>query len=545
MPYIVGLDIGGTKCAVLLAEIKNGINIVDKLRFPTDIEKGYEYTKSNLIKGVREILVKNNICIDDIKVIGVSCGGPLDSRRGLILSPPNLPGWDNVPIIDILQKEFNVPAFIQNDANACALVEWKLGAGKEAENMMFLTMGTGMGAGIIAEGKLLVGASDMGGEVGHIRLEEDGPVGYGKAGSFEGFCSGGGIARLAQEKAETLIKEGKSLSWCTGLEDISKIDTRLVSDSAKAGDKYAREVFKTVGAKLGKALAIFMDILNPEIIVIGSIFGRSGELLRASMEKVIEDEALIHSRKVCKVVPAGTGESIGDLASIMVGAYGLGIDVERHEEKDEEVIKYYNRLFDRYPALNGLKDNIMAAYNTIYTTYINGGKLLVCGNGGSAADSDHIVGELMKGFFKKRQVSDEFTAKLRRFAGEKAGMITANLQGALPAIALSQHNALSTAFLNDVSPEMVFAQQVYGYGIDGDVLIAISTSGNSKNVAAAACVAKAKGMKVISLTGLGGGKLKELSDVLINVPGDHTADIQELHLPVYHTLCAMIEEKFF
>lgn len=545
MPYIVGLDIGGTKCAVLLAEIKNGINIVDKLRFPTETEKGFENTKNNLIQGVKEILHRNNIIIDQIQSIGVSCGGPLDSRRGLILSPPNLPGWDNVPLLEILQKEFNVPAFVQNDANACALVEWKLGAGKGTQNMMFLTMGTGMGAGIIAEGKLLVGASDMGGEVGHIRLEGSGPTGYGKAGSFEGFCSGGGISRLAQEMAETWIKEGKYLDWCPTLQNLNKIDTRLVSDSAKTGDKYAIEIFKIVGEKLGKALAIFMDTLNPEVIVIGSVFGRSEELFRESMEKVIEEEALIHSRKVCRVVPAGTGESIGDLASVMVGAYGLNIDIEHHEEKDKEVLNHYNRLFNRYTVLNSLKDNIMEAYSTIYRTYKNGGKLLVCGNGGSAADSDHIVGELMKGFFKKRQISNEFTDKLKRFAGENAETITENLQGALSAIALCQHNALSTAFLNDVSPEMVFAQQVYGYGVPGDVLIAISTSGNSRNVVDAVCVAKAKGMNVIALTGPGGGKLKELSDVLINVPGDCTADIQELHLPVYHTLCAMIEEKFF
>ena len=181
------------------------------------------------------------------------------------------------------------------------------------------------------------------------------------------------------------------------------------------------------------------------------------------------------------------------------------------------------RLTERYPALAGMKEEIAGAFRILKESYENGGKLLVCGNGGSASDSDHIVGELMKGFYKKRPLS----------------------QGALPAISLTGHPALSTAFLNDVDPEMVFAQQVYGYGREGDVLIAITTSGNSVNVLHAVKVAKAKGMKVIGLTGHDGGALKGLCEVCLIVPGGTTADIQEYHLPVYHTLCAMLEEHFF
>jgi D-sedoheptulose 7-phosphate isomerase len=170
-------------------------------------------------------------------------------------------------------------------------------------------------------------------------------------------------------------------------------------------------------------------------------------------------------------------------------------------------------------------------------SFASGGKLLVCGNGGSAADADHIVGELMKGFYKKRSLPAEEASKLGEYARY--------LQGALPAIALTQHAALSTAFLNDVNPEMGFAQQVYGYGRDGDVLLGISTSGNSKNVCNAVRVAMNLGIKTIGLTGRKGGRLSEISDVCIGVPADITADIQELHLPIYHTLCAMLEELFF
>lgn len=200
-------------------------------------------------------------------------------------------------------------------------------------------------------------------------------------------------------------------------------------------------------------------------------------------------------------------------------------------------MEHLERLMKRYPALVGMKEEIEQVYEIIKDSYEKGGKLLACGNGGSAADSDHIVGELMKGFYKRRALSVE---EKKRF-GEQGG----KLQGALPAIALTQHGALSTAFLNDVDPEMVFAQQVYGYGKVGDVFLGLSTSGNSVNVVLAAKVAAAKGMKVITMTGKDGGMLKELSDVCLIVPAQVTADIQELHLPVYHAVCAMLEEYFF
>lgn len=198
---------------------------------------------------------------------------------------------------------------------------------------------------------------------------------------------------------------------------------------------------------------------------------------------------------------------------------------------------YYNRLFERYPSLEVLREDIREAFELLAESYEQGGKLLTCGNGGSASDSDHIVGELMKGFYQSRPLGEE--------EQQKMGSLGSRLQGALPAIALTMHPALSTAYLNDVDPEMIFAQQVYGYGREGDVLIALSTSGNSVNVVNAIKVARAKGMKVISFTGRDGGLLAEISDVSLIVPAQVTADIQELHLPLYHTLCAMLERHFF
>lgn len=202
-------------------------------------------------------------------------------------------------------------------------------------------------------------------------------------------------------------------------------------------------------------------------------------------------------------------------------------------------------LINRYPVLAVCKDEIQKAYELMEDTYSHGGKLLVAGNGGSAADSEHIVGELMKGFCKERPLSDEYKKALETVNPELGEKLAENLQGALPAIALDGHPALTTAYLNDKEPLLTFAQQVNGYGKKGDTFLGISTSGNSKNVLYAATVAKAKGMHVIGLTGQKDSKLKELSDVTIQVPRTETYMIQELHLPVYHCLCLMLEDRFF
>lgn len=202
-------------------------------------------------------------------------------------------------------------------------------------------------------------------------------------------------------------------------------------------------------------------------------------------------------------------------------------------------------LTSRYPALEACKADILVAFEVLRDSYAHGGKLLVCGNGGSAADAEHIVGELMKGFKSSRKLDEVSRKKLEDIDSAIGSMLADNLQGALPAIALDGHSALSTAYMNDCEPLMCFAQQVNGYGRESDVLLSISTSGNSKNVVYAAVTAKAKGMKVIGLTGQKESKLSAMADVCIRVPETETYKIQELHLPVYHSLCLMLEEEFF
>lgn len=208
-------------------------------------------------------------------------------------------------------------------------------------------------------------------------------------------------------------------------------------------------------------------------------------------------------------------------------------------------MEYLEELTSRYPVLEAVKDQVLAAYEILRDCYAGGGKVLIAGNGGSCADSEHIVGELMKGFVKRRPVSGEFAAALREADANRGEELASCLQGGLPAIALTGHAGLSTAFLNDVNGKMIYAQQLYGYGKKGDVFIGISTSGNAENVMYAVAVAKASGIRTIGLTGKNGGKMAEACDCAIVVPADETFKIQELHLPIYHALCLMLEEHFY
>lgn len=202
-------------------------------------------------------------------------------------------------------------------------------------------------------------------------------------------------------------------------------------------------------------------------------------------------------------------------------------------------------LVARYPDLEPCASDVQGAYDVLHNAFAGGGKLLVCGNGGSAADSEHIVGELMKGFYSRRPVGAKAKDALSSLNQDDAGYLAGHLQGALPAISLVSHTALTSAIANDVAPDMVFAQQVYGYGRPADALLCISTSGSSANVVRAAQVGRAVGLSVVGLTGAAGGRIAQWCDVCVRVPHSETSRVQERHLPVYHTLCQMLEREFF
>lgn len=287
MEKFLGFDIGGTKCAVVLGDCEG--NVEKKIRFETT-----DFTATlNALLEAGEALFEA-----DVAAIGVSCGGPLSSKKGLILSPPNLPGWDEVPIVNILETKFGRPAFLKNDADACAIAEWRWGNAVGCQNAVFLTCSTGMGAGLILNGKPYSGSCDMAGEVGHIRLYRYGHIGYGKRGSFEGCCSGGGIAQYGLGSAKDL------------------------AIAARSGNKRACKVYKKFGSDLGKGIAYIVDILNPEVIVIGSIFERARELIEPYMLETLRKEALPHSLEGLKIFPAKLGDDLGDKAALCVAFNG-------------------------------------------------------------------------------------------------------------------------------------------------------------------------------------------------------------------------------
>lgn len=317
---LIGIDIGGTKCVVSLGHGDGQGNVAVDYRCPKRLtaKRGPDAVLKELLEDVRHCMAQ---CQETPAAIGISCGGPLDSRRGLILSPPNLIGWDSVPIVDYFVKETGIPTFLCNDANAGALAEWRMGAGKDCQNMVFMTFGTGLGAGLILNGQLYEGTSDGAGELGHIRLAQFGPVGYGKMGSFEGFCSGSGIAQLAKSAVLEELQMGRTPTICPRMEELESLTAETVCTAARAGDPLAEKVLDQCSQMLGVGLSIIIDILNPERIVIGSIFSRAKDLLWPGAERVVRRETLEQTRTVCQVLPSGLRELVGDIAALTVADY--------------------------------------------------------------------------------------------------------------------------------------------------------------------------------------------------------------------------------
>ncbi len=285
MKYL-GVNVGGTTCSVSRGSVAGGIEARES--FPNPGEAGATLARIvELVRALRD---------DPVAACGISCGGPLDAERGLVLSPPNLPGWDRIEIVRIVSEAAGKPAFLMNDANAGALAEW-YADGARARGLVFLTCGTGMGAGLVLGGRLIEGVSGDAGEAGHLRLTPEGPVGYHKAGSFEGWCSGGGFRQL------------------------HGVDAKEAAARARTGDPAALEMFRGFGRKLGAGLALLVDMLNPDRIVLGGIYMRAHDLIDGTMEEVLRAEALPRSLAACRIVPSVCGDDIGDMAALAAAEY--------------------------------------------------------------------------------------------------------------------------------------------------------------------------------------------------------------------------------
>jgi glucokinase len=310
-----GVDIGGTKTAVVLST--NPPEVLARIEFPTLPAKGPEPAIDQIKSALRAALSDLGKSRGSLAGMGVSCGGPLDSTLGIIQAPPNLSTWIDVPIVEILARESGCPVYLENDANAGALAEHRFGAGKGSHNMIFLTMGTGFGAGIILGDRIYQGTNGMAGEIGHVRLTPDGPIGYHKAGSAEGWISGGGVAQWASLMVRQARDQGDS-SLLLEFPHDHPVTAKDVGLAAAKGDALALRIVTQCGEKLGSALAILVDLLNPERIVIGGLAIRLGDLLLEPARRILAQEALARSVAICRIVPADLGESIGDVAALCI-----------------------------------------------------------------------------------------------------------------------------------------------------------------------------------------------------------------------------------
>lgn len=308
MSNIIGIDIGGTKTSVSLSDYE--LNIINKEKFKTS-------SSLNTLNKILEIIKEYKLKYGEISNIGISCGGPLSSSKGVIICPPNLPNWKNIEIVKFFYDNLNIPVKLENDANACAIAEYLWGAGVNANNMAFLTFGTGLGAGLILNNKLYRGSSDMAGEIGHIRLNETGPTGYNKAGSFEGFCSGGGIAKLCKIRMQEK-RENESVREFIELVNDRTVSAEILADAVKFGNKFAISIFEESAFYLGKGISILIDILNLDKIIIGGIYSRMESFFRNIVLSVIKEEALKYSADFCSIEPSFFGEKIGDYSALAV-----------------------------------------------------------------------------------------------------------------------------------------------------------------------------------------------------------------------------------
>ena len=310
--HVVGIDIGGTKLATVLAD-KDG-NILQKVRKPTESEKGPQHAVQLLLNMVDEVLNLSGLSRENISGIGVSCGGPLDTKTGVVYSPPNLPGWDALPLKDMIESEFHLPTVLENDANASALAEARFGGGRGYDYVLYMTMSTGIGGGIVVNGEIYHGANDSAGEVGHQILLPDGPLcGCGKQGCLEALCSGPSIARRAQEAIAD--QSNTSILKLAGGQ-INRVRSEHVLQAARNGDALAVALIEETAYYMGWGIANLVNILNPEIVLLGTIAVAAGDLLLNPIRRTVSEMAMQRPSEMAKIMPAELGDSIGDLAAI-------------------------------------------------------------------------------------------------------------------------------------------------------------------------------------------------------------------------------------
>ncbi|HVU13272.1 MAG TPA: ROK family protein [Phototrophicaceae bacterium] len=499
---IIGFDVGGSKIAVVEGDYQ--AKIYQRSAIPDHAGKPFEQTFAAMALAAEQLRDQAERDRRSVRAISVSIGGPLDIERGIIKSPPNLPGWDNIPLKDRLAERLGLPVYVEHDGNAGALAEFLFGAGIGQQNVLFLTMGTGLGAGIILNGQIYRGTTDTAGEVGFIHITDDGPVAYGKAGTWEGVCSGAGLIKLAHLRYPGRWPES--------------ITTRDLIGAALAGETEAVALVHEMGEWLGQGCAILVNTLNPQRIIVGTLGTVFGDLLLDPARRMLAEYGLPISAAACQIVPSALGDSLGDTAALIAA-----IDARRggREAASGQVSGLREGFAVRQRVIETLLPTIAESAEAIIQALKAGHKLLVFGNGGSAAEAQHFVGELVGRYKAERDP--------------------------LPAITLSADSSVVTCIGNDYSYAEVFARQIRALAQPGDVAVGLTTSGRSANVLRGFEAARERGAITIALTGqngVQGGVLSSPVDYLVAIPSATTRSIQEEHLAIIHTWCDAIDAEF-
>ena len=311
----IGIDVGGTNVKIALVDEKG--KIIYSNSVPTYAKMGYEYTVNNIKQAIRDLMKETNTTEKNIEGIGFDFPGQVDCKKGIVKLAPNIPGWVNVPIAQMIEEEFHIPTKIDNDVRCAALGELKFGAGKGCENFVCITVGTGIGSGLVINGKVVRGASNAAGEIGHIKLQmQGGPIcGCGDTGCLEAFASGPSIVAMAQE----YIKGGKSTKFREmAAAEGGEITPYMVAKAAEEGDPVAKRIFEIVGEYIGIGLTSVINLLNPEKVIIGGGVAEAGDLLFDPIRKTIKERAMVVAGEAVEIVPAQLGNSAGVIGASML-----------------------------------------------------------------------------------------------------------------------------------------------------------------------------------------------------------------------------------
>jgi glucokinase len=505
MDTIIGLDIGGTKTAIL--EGNFDAEILQRREIPTRAQDAFDVTFERINTEIGVVMKSAQLAGHHVGAMSVSIGGPLKIEEGIIQAPPHLPNWVNVPLKDLLTQRYGVPVYVEHDGNAGALAEFLFGAGRGLKNLIFLTTGTGLGGGIIIDGQIYRGTTDTAGEVGHVRLADDGPVEYGKAGSWEAFCSGAGMVQLAHSMFPGHYPESLS--------------TRELVTQALNGETEARQVIRKSGEWLGRGLAMLVDTLNPQMIVLGSLGGALGDLFIQPARDVVKAESLAQPAGACQIVPSELGTRLGDVAALVAAIYATRQGGSSRAEATPKSTDAFSVALDdsiRVQArLGEVASVIEESARVICRALVDGRKVIVFGNGGSAAQAQHLAGELVGKYGPVRK--------------------------SLPSIALTADSGVVTCIANDFGYDRVFSRQVEAFAQPGDIVIGITTSGRSANVTQALDTARERGAITIAMTGER-GLVGSSADYVVPVPSSSTARIQEGHAFIVHYWCDVIDAQF-